>query len=203
MNNQEIKKVLTLMAYYSVVSLKWIIRNWKVCLIVFFAVVTTSVLCRCGSHKTVASSVNTIPVHRVDTFYRSTLIPSVYYVEVPAKVDTAAVIHDYYTHKVYRDTVHFVPDLTTPTLAESGSIDIIMTDTVGLNSIAGRSVIVDYTPPASPRSKINAVVLGSSVSAQSQSVWAGYRHKRTTYQAGYDLFNRSIMAGVAIDLLRW
>ncbi len=116
---------------------------------------------------------------------------------IPSVVDTQAVIDDYFSKKVYADT-----------LVSDENLSIAVVDTVVNNSIVGRKVeyslsvpipepVTVYKPPD------NEVYLSSVVGFYSTSVMVNYSRKSISYGIGYDFYNNSPVIGVAIKLARW
>ncbi len=113
------------------------------------------------------------------------------YVPVPAEVDSAAVVRDYYAERVYCDTVQ-VKDVTT----------VIVHDTVHQNTLTGRSFDFDIRiPKVLPL--YNAVSLGLTTGLGTTAIQAGYRYRNWQFEAGYDVRSHRPLFAVKYELFHW
>lgn len=109
-----------------------------------------------------------------------------------AEIDTAAVITDYYSRKIYADT-----------LSRAG-VTVVIHDTVYNNSLANRYVEFDVSLPiTTPKMKKNTLNISFDGNPYSLNLMAGYRHNRIEYRLGYDLYNRTPTVGIGIKLAQW
>lgn len=115
--------------------------------------------------------------------------PEVVIREVPANVDTAAILADYFSEKHYRDTI-----------IERPYLKVELSDVISRNALLDRTVVVDYRQPVVYN---NALAFGLDAGRYSCVLSAGYRRKSWEFRAGYDLYNKSLMLGVSKDLWRW
>ncbi len=117
-------------------------------------------------------------------------------VEVPACVDTNAIIEEYFSRHVYRDTLR----ASAPGKL-GGSAVAIISDTVYQNVIAGRKVSLTFTP--NRLATTHSVDLLSTWGLHNTSLMAGYRYRRWTMYAGYNFSVRAPVAGVGYQLIVW
>ena len=115
--------------------------------------------------------------------------PKVIVREIPADVDTAAILTDYFLEKKYLDTI-----------IERPYLRVELTDVISRNTLLDRTVVVDYRQPVIYN---NVLALGSLLGPNNCIVLAGYRRKSWEFKAGYDLYNRSVVVGLSKDLWRW
>ena len=108
-----------------------------------------------------------------------------------AEIDTAAVIADYYSRKIYADT-----------LSRSG-VTVVIHDTVYNNSLANRYVEFDVSVPVGVNKKMNAINISFDGNPYSLNLIAGYTRNRIEYRLGYDLYNRTPTVGIGIKLASW
>lgn len=108
-------------------------------------------------------------------------------VPVPAKVDTAAILAQYFTKRVFDDTLR------------TQFVTMHLTDTVYQNTLLGRTASYSFTLPQRHHSLTAGVMAGANTFA----LMGGYRHKRWTFSGGYDFVNRTPMVGVSYTLVRW
>ena len=97
-------------------------------------------------------------------------------VEIPAVVDTDAIITSYFSRHIYRDTVV-------------------------QNVIAGRSVCLTFTPNRLATTR--SVGLLSTWGLHNTTLMAAYRYRRWAMYAGYNFSERAPVAGVGYQLVRW
>lgn len=117
-------------------------------------------------------------------------------VEVPAYVDTNAIIEEYFSRHVYRDTLR----ASAPGKL-GGSAVAIISDTVYQNVIAGRKVSLTFTPNRLATTR--SVDLQSTWGLHNTTLLAAYHYRRWVMYAGYNFSERSPVAGVGYQLIRW
>lgn len=110
-------------------------------------------------------------------------------VPVPAEVDTAAILAQHYTERVYTDYIIDEPYLR-----------VSLTDTVFRNRIIGRTANYTYRAPSV---RLNALTLSAIAGHHHLSLMLGYRRRRTELMAGYDIYNRSFLIGAKRELFIW
>lgn len=130
------------------------------------------------------------PIIIRDTILGDIPDPEIIIKEVPADVDTAAILKSYFSEKIYNDTILLYPEL-----------QVGLTDIVSQNSIVDRQIFVNYQRPV-PH-KFNAFSVGADLGYRSIPLYLSYRHKRMTYKLGYDFINRSLMGGFSVDIWQW
>ena len=136
----------------------------------------------------------TLPV-TVDTKYVPTPRDTVR-IEVPAEVDTTAILAEYFSKHIYRDTLR----ASAPGKL-GGSAEAIVVDTIAQNVIAGRSVRLTFTPNRLATTR--SVDLLSTWGLGNTSLMAGYRYRRWSMYAGYNFSTRAPVAGVGYQLFNW
>ncbi len=117
-------------------------------------------------------------------------------VEVPAIVDTSAIIADYFSRRVYRDTLR----ASAPGKL-GGSAVAVISDTVAQNVIAGRSVCLTFTPNRLATTR--SVDLLSTWGLHNTTLMAAYRYRRWAMYAGYNFSERAPVAGVGYQIIKW
>ena len=138
-------------------------------------------------HRSIVYTPETVVKH--DTIRPVIPEPEVIVREVPAEVDTAAILADYFSEKHYLDTI-----------IERPYLRVEMTDIISRNALLDRTVVVDYRQPVVYS---NALALELDAGRYSCVLSAGYRRKSWEFRAGYDLYNKSLVLGVSKDLWRW
>lgn len=139
--------------------------------------------------KSNSSGIGTEIVHVTDTlFLPSPVQVDSIIVPVPAEIDTAAILNQYFTKHIYRDT-----------LIQTKFVKVHITDTVYMNRLLGR--VVDYNLSFPVYNQ--ALSLGTVGGYKNLSLLAGYRHKRWEFLGGYDFYNKSLMVGAKYTLFRW
>lgn len=109
--------------------------------------------------------------------------------EVPATVDTASILADYFSERHYQDTI-----------IERPYLRVELTDIVGQNQLLDRQVVVNYQQPVVYD---NSLTLGADIGRNLCTVMAGYRRKSWEFRAGYDFYNRTPVVGVSKTLWQW
>lgn len=128
-------------------------------------------------------------VIRHDTIRPAVPEPKVIVREIPADVDTAAILTDYFLEKQYLDTI-----------IERPYLRVELTDVISRNTLLDRTVVVDYRQPVVYN---NALTLGSLLGPHNCIVLAGYRRKSWEFRAGYDWYNKAMVIGISKDIKRW
>ena len=130
-------------------------------------------------------------IHKTDTFtLPSPVSVKEVPVEVPADVDTAAILADYYTQRMYNDTI-----------IQTEMLSVTLHDTVYNNMLLGRKVYYTLDIPIIDRT--NEISLSADIGKRMQLISVGYQHKNITYKLGYDFYNRTPTVGVAFTLKKW
>lgn len=138
-------------------------------------------------HRSIVRVTETVVRH--DTIRPAIPEPEVIVREVPAEVDTAAILADYFSEKHYLDTV-----------IERPYLRVEMTDIISRNALLDRTVVVDYRQPVMYN---NALTLGLDAGRYNCVLSVGYRRRSWEIRAGYDLYNKSLVLGASKDLWRW
>lgn len=118
-------------------------------------------------------------------------VPVVEYKEIPQKIDTAAILRNYYAEKKYDDTIINLPELK-----------VSVSDMITENNLTSRTVMLDYNR-ISPEDKKRSFLIGTMLGKQLQVAYAGYQYKSITYKAGYDFYNKSLIVGFSKDIYKW
>lgn len=137
---------------------------------------------------------HTPPVEVKDTIFsvESIYIPEpeiveVYIPEPPALIDTAAIIHDYLSAKVYNDTLIANKDITA-----------ILKDTIYQNSVLGRSFSYTLsTPVIKCQQRPFSLYLTADTRMSSSLVFI---RKRLLIQGGYDFRYKYPYLGIGLKL---
>lgn len=108
-------------------------------------------------------------------------------VPVPAKVDTAAILAQYFTKRVYDDTL------------QTKFVTMHLTDTVYQNTLLGRTASYTFTLPQRHHSLTAGVIAGANTFA----LMGGYRYKRWLFSGGYDFANKASVFGVSYTFSAW
>lgn len=147
------------------------------------------ILGRCTARQPMPEALPAVAVEITDTLVDVISEPVVVERTVPARVDTAAILADYFNERHYRDTI-----------VERPYLRVELTDVVGQNRLLDRRVVVNYRQPAAGD---NALTLGADLGRGLCSVVAGYRRKTWEFRAGYDFTNRTPVVGVQKTLWQW
>lgn len=115
--------------------------------------------------------------------------PEIIVREVPADIDTAAILADYFAERRYRDTI-----------IERPYLKVELEDVVSRNAVIDRRVMVDYRHQVTPLHTVTAGVLAGRNSCM---VLAGYRHKSWELRAGYNWCGKSVIVGISKDVWAW
>lgn len=138
-------------------------------------------------HRSIVRVPETVIKH--DTLRPAIPEPEVIVREVPAEIDTAAILADYFSEKHYLDTI-----------IERPYLRVGMTDIISRNALLDRTVVVDYRQPVVYN---NALTLGLDAGRYSCMLSVGYRRRSWEFRAGYNLYNKSLVLGISKDLWRW
>ena len=120
--------------------------------------------------------------------------------EVPAAVDTAAILSAYYTERIISDSFH-LRDVAT----------VRITDTLFANAIIGRQVDYDLAllqpsvtvSGANTRRPQLALSVGVQIGREQAALMAGFRFKRTEVLGGYDFRLKSPSVTIKYDIKQW
>lgn len=110
------------------------------------------------------------------------------YIPVPAIVDTAAVLSDYFSQKVYIDTIP---------LDIYGSVTVI--DTLYQNGIDNRQVEYSINIPAYTTNKKVHFLAGGFIWKDGAGVMGSIKFKKLMMSAGYDFVNKSPAAAIQYE----
>lgn len=111
-------------------------------------------------------------------------------VAVPAEVDTEYVIQEYFTQKIFHDTIF-----------NNDTLKLIVNDTVWQNRIADRQVSLTFN--AGRFVKDRSVSVLSSFGPRQADAMVVYRHKRWQLMAGWNFAERGPVAGIGYTLKEW
>lgn len=124
-----------------------------------------------------------------DTIKPPIPIPEIIYKTVPTKVDTAAILADYFAEKHYHDTIIQHPCLK-----------VELSDVISQNQLIDRTVSFDYQKPVVYN---NALSLGLIAGKYNCGFFIGYRRKKWAFTGGYDIYNKAFIAGISKDIWQW
>lgn len=111
-------------------------------------------------------------------------------IQLPSEVDTVKVIQEYFTQKVYRDTV-----------LQNDTVTLVLQDTIWQNSIADRTVSLTFN--ADRFTKAHSVSVGTVLGFQQADLLASWRHRRWQLSAGWNFVDKSPVVGGAYTLFEW
>ncbi len=111
-------------------------------------------------------------------------------VKMPSEVDTAYVVQEFYTEKLYRDTVF-----------NNDTVMLVIQDTLWRNSLTSRTASLTFN--ASRFVKANSVGLQGVTGRNTIALMGVYRHKRLHLMAGYDFIGGAPMVGAGYTLKEW
>ncbi len=112
-------------------------------------------------------------------------------VAVPVKVDTQAILQDYFTRNVYMDTLVNTPDLS-----------VVVRDTVAYNLLSGRGVYYTVSQPVYIEKK-NGISLSSTFGYKSIPVLLNYERSEWRISAGYDVVHKTPFFGLGYRFVKW
>ena len=155
------------------------------------AIYTLAVLCigRCSAGDVKAKI--TLGEAKVlkDTIYIPQPVPAeAKRIEVPAEVDTAAILQQFYTQNVYRRPV-----------IDTKLLQVNLVDTVYNNVLIGSTATYTMRIPQHKHDLSVGVLAGFNTF----SLMGTYRYDRLGMSAGYDFINKSLVMGVQYRLFRW
>jgi hypothetical protein len=134
--------------------------------------------------------IDTVFIHVHDTLPSLPVQVKIIEKQVPADVDTVAILNDYFAQKIYDDR-EIIRD----------NLKILIRDTISQNTILGRSIIYDFTYPEITKTVLQKPLYTLSAfidTRMSPSLAIGY--KRVYIQGGYDFRNRATFVGVGLKL---
>lgn len=163
-------------------------KTWCIFLLVFMVVAYGAGYYQ-GSRQPKAKDVFIPVVGKVirDTVRLERTIPT----PIPANVDTANIIQQYYSRMVYSDTLQ-LPD-------NIGYVSLM--DTLFHNRIDSR--IYDYKINIGHRKYDNEFMIGGDIGQHIRLLSIGYRRKNWTYKLGYDIRNNGVVLGVNYRISQW
>lgn len=109
-------------------------------------------------------------------------------VPVPADVDTAAILSAHFTKRVYHDEI-----INTP------MVKVSVVDTVYQNTLLARTAYSQINLPV----RNNSLSIGLTMVPQHTFVSAVYRHKRWSFEGGWDFVNKEAMVSAKFELFKW
>ena len=119
-------------------------------------------------------------------------VPKVLIMPIPSKIDTDAVIRDYFSKKTYRDTVIDLPELK-----------VTLVDTLYRNEIVKRKVDYSFVPEIQIRQPEYELGIGTMAGFRSSTVFVELRKKKVTGMLGYDIYNHTPVLGVKYTIKTW
>lgn len=126
-----------------------------------------------------------------DTVEKEVPVEKIVYRDVPAEIDTMAVLMDYYAARIYVDTVVSLP-----------GIEVTVRDSVSENRLGGRVVTVDYLQVKEDVRR-RGIVVGGVVGRDMMIGQLGYRHDDWVFSVGYDVWNRGVCVGISALVWHW
>lgn len=108
----------------------------------------------------------------------------------PGEVDTQYVVREYYTQKVYRDTI-----------VENDTVQLVVCDTVFRNALGERQVSLKVNPEVFRRH--HALGLMGAIGRHQASLTGTYRRDRWTVAAGWDFEASGPVIGLGYTIKEW
>lgn len=108
----------------------------------------------------------------------------------PGEVDTQYVVREYYTQKVYRDTI-----------VENDTVQLVVCDTVFRNALGERQVSLKVNPEVFR--KHHALGLMGALGRHQTELLGTYRKDHWTVAAGWDFEANGPVVGVGYALKEW
>lgn len=130
-------------------------------------------------HDTVLAAPETIRV--VETLYHP----------VPAVVDTALILSEFFAERRYRDTIVSMPNLS-----------VTLSETASQNFIYDRKIDVHYREVYKLVQPANRIVLGATVGEHPSIEGVYYRHK-VGYGAGFDFTAKTPFISLKYQIKAW
>lgn len=119
-------------------------------------------------------------------------VPEVYFLPIKIAVDTQAVINDYYSQKVYKDTIINLPQLT-----------VSVTDTVTENRLLDRVINYTYKPEIVTRAPKYQLAVSAMAGYRSLPAFLELQKEKVAVMVGYDFYNKSPMLGFKYRFAAW
>ena len=116
--------------------------------------------------------------------------PETIRVRMPSVVDTEYVVREFYTEKLYKDTVF-----------NNDTITLVIQDTLWRNSLTSRTASLTFN--ANRFVKANSVGLQGVLGYNTGALMGVYRHKQLHFMAGYDFIGGAPMVGAGYTLSEW
>jgi hypothetical protein len=111
-------------------------------------------------------------------------------VQLPSKIDTVTVVREYFTKKVYRDTIF-----------SNDTVELVVSDTVYKNALGDRKVSLTFN--ASRFVKTNSVGIEGLIGYREADLLAVFRHKRWQLAGGWNFVEKGPVIGVGYTLVEW
>ena len=116
--------------------------------------------------------------------------PETIRVRMPSVVDTEYVVREFYTEKLYKDTVF-----------NNDTVTLVLTDTLWRNSLTSRTASLTFN--ASRFVKANSVGLQGVLGHNTGALMGVYRHRQLHVMAGYDFIGGAPMVGAGYTFKEW
>lgn len=108
----------------------------------------------------------------------------------PGEVDTAYVIREYFTKKVYRDTI-----------MQNDTVQLVVRDTVFENALGPREISLKVNTELFRRR--HAIGLMGAIGRHQTDLMGTYRHNQWTVAAGWDFAQGGPLIGVGYTVKEW
>lgn len=116
--------------------------------------------------------------------------PETIRVRMPSVVDTEYVVREFFTEKLYKDTVF-----------NNDTITLVIQDTLWRNSLTSRTASLTFN--ANRFVRASSVGLQGVLGYKTGALMGVYRHRRLHLMAGYDFIGGAPMVGAGYTLSEW
>ena len=156
-----------------------------------FVAYTIIVICivRCSVPDSKIQLPPVVSLSIADTVYIPQPQPvEIIHIQVPANIDTAAILQQYYTQNIYSRPI-----------IDTELLKVNLTDTVYNNILLSSTATYTMRIPQYRHD----ISIGALAGFNTLSLLATYRYDRLGMSAGYDFINKGIVFGVNYRLFRW
>lgn len=119
-------------------------------------------------------------------------VPKIYFLPIPMEADTQAILKDYFSSKIYNDTIINLPNLT-----------VSLIDSVSQNQLRGRWIDYSYVPELVVREPAYQLSVSAMAGYRSLPLFLEFQNERWGLLAGYDFVNKSPMLGIKYRFAAW
>lgn len=165
---------------------------WGLVLAICIACVVALAVEQCSTQTEEPPPAELVKLYLHDTVYVDKPTQTeVIYVPVPEYVDTAAIIEEFFSMKVYADTIR-----------PNEYVTITVTDTVYMNDLVRQNFDV-VTVPKLVYTRRGGIGGGISVGKNIMQLRADLEIKKSNFSVGYDVINNSTIIGYNYKFKTW